>query len=154
MNDTPQPADASYGWIGFQLGLMLSSESGRAKHTDVVEQGAWLLAVFEEALRYVEPGDGLAFTEIRYLGEQEPDTAPISHMEVHPYAGRRGDQKVEVLRKLVRELGRAFVALAESAAIAFNASPDVIEVADWAVGGRPLTALSDSDLRWALDEDG
>ena len=136
---------------------MLSSDSGKEKHTDVEGQGSWLLYVFQDALRYVEPGPGLAFGGIRYLGVQEPEPAPIKQMDVPTYAGPRDHEQIATLQGLVRALGEAFAVLADRCIDEGEGVGDVdpsmeaaMEVAEWAAGRRPLDGITTPDWRWAL----
>ena len=59
------------GSIYIEIPLMLSSDSGRAKHTDLNEQGAHLAVAVGQFLKKSE-FYGAALTEIRYWGEIKP----------------------------------------------------------------------------------
>ncbi len=60
----------SQGTVVFEVDLELWSDSGRLKHIDIQEQGAWLTEVIGNALRKIEPGDDVKIHRVRYLGEQ------------------------------------------------------------------------------------
>lgn len=63
------------GRVGFELEMFLSSDSGRQKHVDLTEQGAWLIEPIARGLRALPEADGAALGRLFYLGEV-PGTAP------------------------------------------------------------------------------
>jgi hypothetical protein len=74
--------DASTGSVFFEVELLLSSDSGRPKHTDPTEQGGWLMIPIREALTSI-PMEGAAFGRIRYWGSNcTPIGAPLIEQEV------------------------------------------------------------------------
>ncbi len=63
--------DASTGAIYIEIPVMLSSESGDAKHTDLNEQGLFLADALARYLRDLE-FEGAELSELKYWGTQIP----------------------------------------------------------------------------------
>ena len=59
------------GSIYIEIPLMLSGDSGRAKHNDLNEQGAHLAVAIGKSLKKLD-FQGAALTEIRYWGTKLP----------------------------------------------------------------------------------
>lgn len=75
----------SAGTVTFELNLMLhDSGSGRSKHTDFVEQAAFLMAPIA---RYIEEHfqfhDAQVF-QLRYMGDATTGTEPLDIIDLAP----------------------------------------------------------------------
>ena len=139
------------GSVFFEVELMLSSDSGRPKHIDPVEQGGWLVLPFEQALTST-PLEGVAFGRVRYWGDQcQPQGEPLIDHDIGGYRQTVEAADAQRRLRLVLELGRA-LAGGEGSEVAR-------EVAEWSVGARDVRDITDENARatlWdvLLDEDG
>ena len=90
MSDSTEFAN---GVVVFEIDMFLASDSGRPKHTDVEGQGVFLLDVLREALEKLEPGPGLGFGSIRYMGEGRVDREALQEREIRqkPTSTENGD---------------------------------------------------------------
>jgi hypothetical protein len=73
--------ESASGSIFFELDLKLTSDSGRAKHLDVNEQGDWIAEymwrMLQESMFEMDPKD-IAIPEMRYWGTDiKSETGPI-----------------------------------------------------------------------------
>jgi hypothetical protein len=59
------------GTVSFELDIELWSNSGREKHTDLSEQGAWIANAIVQALRNYGAGPDFAIHDLRYLGDKD-----------------------------------------------------------------------------------
>ena len=75
--------DAATGSVFFEVEVMLSSDSGRDKHTDVVDQGGWLIIPIKQALTS-QRLEGVAFGRIRYWGT---DCKPVGEPKMEEDVG-------------------------------------------------------------------
>lgn len=95
----PSEWEINQGTVTYEVDLSLAANSGREKHVDLGEQGAWLALAFDKGLRSVET-PGLMVTEIRTLVDGEVvSTHPVKG-GVEPFA----EDKYFHLLDLVREL--------------------------------------------------
>lgn len=93
--------DSSVGIVTFEVEMMLSSDSGRSKHTDIEGQGYYLMIPIKNALTAL-PLSGLAFGNLRYMGAQRSGLAPLEESSVGSYRGSPEDER----GSLVQEQGR------------------------------------------------
>lgn len=64
------------GTIRLEIDFELWSNSGRDKHQDLTQQGAWLVGAICEALRRLDAGrDDTQVYGVRYFGEVKPTHA-------------------------------------------------------------------------------
>ncbi|MGH9025956.1 MAG: hypothetical protein ACRDWD_07555, partial [Acidimicrobiia bacterium] len=159
--------DFSSGTVVFEIDMMLSSASGRAKHTDIVEQGAWLLEPVRRGLQALprDDGSGVAFGNIRYMGEGPSGLDALSELDAGPQIGPYPEDAVRVkiaeLRGIVMRLGETLEAVLDhvddpEALLGKLATEDaridsglrvVLQVAEWANGSRPLDAIEREEWR-------
>ena len=78
--------DVVPGALVYEVDVLLSPSSGRAKHADPVEQGYWISFGIERGLRSVAL-EGMAFGSIRYLGEGRVDRAVLDERQIGPAIG-------------------------------------------------------------------
>jgi hypothetical protein len=66
----PRPGwqDHVQGTVRYEIDLETWSNSGREKHTDLVEQGALLTNAIANQLRLLGPGTDIAIHDVRFLG--------------------------------------------------------------------------------------
>ncbi len=73
--------DAMVGSVFIEIPLMLSSESGDSKHTDLNEQGFFLAVAIAKHLKSLST-EGAAFSEITFWGTTLPGNGePISRID-------------------------------------------------------------------------
>jgi hypothetical protein len=81
----PRPGwdEHSAGTVSFEVDLEFWSNSGRPKHIDLDEQGAWLAEGFRDYLRNLQRMPDGAVHRIRYFGTHNPSTSePIAELDV------------------------------------------------------------------------
>jgi hypothetical protein len=76
--------DFGTGFVVYEIEIMLSSDSGRSKHTDVEEQGAWLASPIKQAPTSVELV-GAAFAHILYWDQHALTGTPGREEEIGGY---------------------------------------------------------------------
>ena len=156
--------DAAVGTIAFELDLLLSAESGRAKHTDVEEQGSYLLPIVERGLQAFELGPGAAFGSLRYMGAGEVGRPALQERQVGPYLAPFPEDLVRHRIWCLQGIVRRFAEVLDDV---LGASPDaggsieqvrnprlteVLAVVDWARERAPLEGVDDPEWRDALGE--
>src|SRR6266704_815775 len=70
------PFEFSSGTVTYEIDVMLSANTGRAKHTDVRGAGAFMMLAIDRALRSY-PREGINFGGIRYMGDQPSGLSEI-----------------------------------------------------------------------------
>lgn len=109
--------DFIMGTVVFEIDVFLSPQSGRDKHADLDDQGAFLMPALERGLRQWEMGEGAAFGSIRYLGAGKVDRPTLAEQPIGPVLGPfPGDEDrlhVSSLRGAIGALGRALMRLIE-----------------------------------------
>ncbi len=76
-----QHFDANIGSIYIEIPMMLSSESGEAKHTDLNNQGLFLAYEISKFLKILST-EGAALSEMTFWGTVTPGTGePIRRIE-------------------------------------------------------------------------
>jgi len=70
----PRPGwqDHVQGTVRYEIDLETWSNSGREKHTDLVEQGALLTSAIANQLRLLDPGTDIAIHDVRFIGVADP----------------------------------------------------------------------------------
>jgi hypothetical protein len=70
--------EMNVGTVYIAIDVLLDSDSGRAKHTDVDHQGGWLFHAAAAAIeKMTEGSQGAAVAELRYYGTRIPPEAPV-----------------------------------------------------------------------------
>jgi hypothetical protein len=66
----PKPGwkDHVQGTVRYEIDLETWSNSERDKHTDLIEQGAWLTTAIANQLRLLDPGSDIAIHDVRFVG--------------------------------------------------------------------------------------
>jgi hypothetical protein len=135
----PHVTDFAMGSVVYEIEIMLSSDSGRSKHTDVEEQGAWLALAIKQALTSIEL-NGAAFGRLRYWGQRNLTGTPVSEEEIGGYVRPYHEQLAADRLGLLRDY------------VAGRLNPEVVQQVDeWARGQREGGDLSES-LRSVLFE--
>ena len=76
-----QHFDANIGSVCIEIPMMLSSESGEAKHTDLNNQGQFLTYEISKFLKTL-PTEGAALSEMTFWGTVTPGTGePMRRIE-------------------------------------------------------------------------
>jgi hypothetical protein len=71
------------GTVHVEIDLELWSNSGRSKHVDIDEQGAWLAEAIRQALRGLEHSDDIKIHRLRYFGQrQKIKDSPMSELQI------------------------------------------------------------------------
>ena len=71
------------GTVHFEIDLELWSNSGRSKHVDIDEQGAWLTLAIKDALSKLETSDEVKIHRVRYFGQRQViDGDSISELQI------------------------------------------------------------------------
>ena len=107
--------DFAVGSVIFEVEILLASDSGRPKHTDLTEQGAWLLPAVVRGLQSLTPGGGVEFGDVRYVGEGPSEQSVISRLAVGEPIGPFPEDQValsyvtlvSIIRELALMIGRA-----------------------------------------------
>lgn len=137
------------GTVVFEIDIFLSSDSGRPKHTDIENQGGFLMIPIERGLRAYEPGPGAGFGMLRYMGAGSTGRRVISEQQVGPVLGPfpvdEARDNAYALQSVVRALSAAVLDLIEAA-------PDP-QAAWQSLGDRFETRDVPNVVAWATNDD-
>jgi hypothetical protein len=157
--------EMAIGTVAFEVEIMLASDSGREKHTDVEEQGAWLLSPIERGLRSFEPGSGAGFGRLRYMGEGQVGRPVVAEKVVGPAIGPfpQDEDRVKVagLQGVIAALNRTLVgvldalddpdAVLRSLKASDHRVADALSIAMWSEGRGSLDEVDFPGWRDALE---
>lgn len=153
--------DFSVATVVYEIDLMLSSQSGRDKHVDPDEQGAWLTYALLRGLRADIP-DGVGLDRIRFVGSGSTDRDAIVEeeigSEIGPYDEDVIRNQVWTLQGIVRRLSELISQLDQEKPEAVDAAleeqftwrQEIIETVEWALGNRDPEDISNDDWGEAL----
>jgi hypothetical protein len=152
--------DFAAGSVVYEIEIMLSSDSGRAKHTDVRDQGAWLIYPLARGLQSMVDLEGAAFGAIHYLGEGPvPGRKVITSRPVGPPIGPFTEDEMSVtaatLHGVIRRLSEMLAVLLPEASDEQVAQFDsrhepMMDVIAWALDQKSLDEFEDQQLAQAL----
>jgi hypothetical protein len=157
--------EMAMGTVAFEVEIMLASDSGREKHTDVEEQGAWLLSPIERGLRSFEPGSGVGFGRLRYMGEGRVGRSVVTEMDVGPTVGPfpQDEDRVKVagLQGVISALSRTLMgvldvlddpdAVLRPLMASDHRVADALSIAVWSEGRGSLDEVAFQGWREALE---
>ena len=157
--------EMAMGTVAFEVEIMLASDSGCEKHTDVEEQGAWLLLPVERGLRSFEPDSGVGFGRLRYMGEGQVGRSVVTEMDVGPAVGPfpQDEDRVKVagLQGVVAALSRTLVgvldvlddpdAILRPLTASDHRVADALSIAAWSEGRGSLDEVDFEGWREALE---
>jgi hypothetical protein len=87
------------GTVTYEVDMALAADSGREKHTNIREQGGWLLNGFIKALESVEM-PGLMVSEVRQIHEGEVVNRRKPKAEVVPFDTDLNGHLFEIVRDM------------------------------------------------------
>jgi len=157
--------EMAMGTVAFEVEIMLASDSAREKHTDVQEQGAWLLLPIARGLRSFEAGSGVGLGRLRYMGEGQVRRPVVAEMDVGPTVGPfpqdEDRAKVAGLHGVIAALSRTLVGVFDTlddpdAVLSplmelDHRVADALSIALWSEGRSSLDELDFQGWRDALE---